>query len=262
MINMEENKNKLEAFERLLEILNRLREGCPWDREQSVESLKMLTVEECYELVDAISEGNWDGIKEELGDIFMHVIFYSRIAEEQERFDIADVANFVSDKLIYRHPHVFSDTVVNSTDDVMVNWERLKKKKKREGGVLSGVPSALPALIKAYRMQSKAANIGFDWEHAEDVWDKVNEEIDEVKDAAASGDKAHLEEEFGDLLFAVINAARKYGVDAENALEKCNRKFKSRFEGVEGMCKEHGIEIEDAGLERLESFWQKVKQLQ
>ncbi len=258
---IEENRDKLEAIDRLIEVLNSVREGCPWDREQTVESLKMLTVEECYELVDVVTSGNWDGICEELGDILMHIIFYSKIAEEQGRFTLADVANYVSDKLVYRHPHVFSDTVVNSTDDVLTNWEKLKKRKKREGGVLSGVPSALPALIKAYRMQSKAANIGFDWEHKEDVWDKVTEEIAEVHEAAANGDKEHLEEEFGDLLFAVINAARKYGVDAECALERCNRKFKSRFESVEGACRDAGIEIEDTPLEKLEEFWQKAKKV-
>ncbi len=256
---MKDNIKKLEALDRIIEVLNRVREGCPWDREQTIESLKMLTVEECYELVDAVTDGNWDGIKEELGDILMHIIFYSKLAEEQDKFDLSDVANYVSDKLIYRHPHVFSDTVVSSTDEVLNNWEKLKKKKKREAGVLSGVPSALPALIKAYRMQSKAANIGFDWDKPEDVWDKVSEELAEVKEAIEHNDKQHIEEEFGDLMFAVINAARKYGVDAENALEKCNRKFKSRFECVEKQCKEDGIEIEDAGLERLEGYWQNAK---
>ncbi len=253
------NKEKLESIDRLIDILNRVREGCPWDREQTIESLKMLTVEECYELVDSVTDGNWQGIKEELGDILMHIIFYARIAEEQGQFTLGDVADTVSDKLIYRHPHVFSDTVVNSTNEVLTNWELLKKQKRKSEGVLSGVPSALPALIKAYRMQSKAANVGFDWVRPEDVWDKVTEELAEVNEAIEQGSKEHLEEEFGDLLFSVINAARKYGIDAENALERCNRKFKQRFESVESECKNAGIEIEDAGLERLEEFWQKSK---
>lgn len=254
-----DNREKLESIDALIEVLNRVREGCPWDREQTVESLKMLTVEECYELVDAVTNGDWDNIKEELGDILMHIIFYSKIAEEQGRFNLGDVAKCVSDKLIYRHPHVFGDMEVSSTDEVLTNWEKLKKKKKREGGVLSGVPVALPALIKAYRMQHKASGIGFDWKNRAEIWDKVSEELAEVKEAIEEGDKAHIEEEFGDLLFSVINAARVYGVDAENALEKTNRKFKSRFEFIEKRCCENDIEISDAGIEKLEEFWQESK---
>lgn len=254
-----ENQEKLKAIGNLIDVLNRVKVGCPWDREQTMESLKMLTVEECYELVDAVTNQDSDNIKEELGDLLMHIIFYSALAEEEGKFSIADVAQSEADKLIYRHPHVFGDVTVGSTDEVLTNWEKLKKKKKKEGGVLSGVPTALPALIKAYRMQHKAANIGFDWQDKEEVWLKLDEETQEVKEAIAEGDKQHIEEEFGDLLFTVINAARMYGVDAENALEKCNRKFKSRFEYVEQCCRENDVEISEAGIEQLENFWQKAK---
>lgn len=254
-----DNSEKLKSVDALIEVLNRVREGCPWDREQTIESLKMLTVEECYELVDAVTNGDWENIKEELGDLLMHIIFYSRLAEEQGKFNLGDVAKGEADKLIYRHPHVFGNLEVNSTDEVLTNWEKLKKKKKKEGGVLSGVPVALPALIKAYRMQHKASGIGFDWKCKDEIWAKVSEEIGEVKEAIEEGNTAHIEEEFGDLLFSVINAARIYGIDAENALEKTNRKFKTRFEFVEKCCEESNVEICDAGIEKLEEFWQKAK---
>lgn len=249
------NEEKLKAIDELIDVLNKVRVGCPWDREQTVDSLKMLTIEECYELVDAVTNGDYDNIKEELGDILMHIIFYSRIAEEKGIFNLGDVARCVSEKLIYRHPHVFSDLKVDNTQEVLTNWEKLKKKKKKEGGVLSGVPSALPALIKAYRIQHKAAGIGFEWKQKEDIWAKVDEELAEVHQAIELNDKANIEEEFGDLLFAVINAARMHGVDAENALEMTNRKFKKRFEFIEERCNKENIEISDAGLDKLEEFW-------
>lgn len=254
-----DNQDKLKAIGNLIDVLTTVKAGCPWDREQTMESLKMLTVEECYELVDAVTNNNSDNIKEELGDLLMHIIFYSAIAEEEGKFSIADVAQVQAEKLIYRHPHVFGDITVNSTDEVLTNWEKLKKKKRKDGGVLSGVPTALPALIKAYRMQHKAANIGFEWPNKDEVWLKVQEETIEVREAIEQGDKAHIEEEFGDLLFTVINAARIYGVDAENALEKCNRKFKSRFEYVEQCCSENNVEISEAGIDKLENYWQKAK---
>lgn len=254
-----DNREKLKAIDNLIEVFNQVRVGCPWDREQTVESLKMLTVEECYELVDAVTCGDWDNIKEELGDILMHILFYARIAEEQGKFTLGDVADTVADKLVYRHPHVFADVKVDSTDEVLTNWEKLKKKKKRDGGVLSGVPTALPALIKAYRMQHKASGIGFDWKQKESIWMKVDEEMAEVKEAILEGDKDHIEEEFGDLLFSIINAARIYGVDAENALERCNRKFKYRFEHIEARCRETNVEISDAGIEKLEEYWLEAK---
>lgn len=256
---MTENKEKLEAFGKLIDVLNRVRVGCPWDREQTMESLRSLTVEECYELVDAITVGDWENVKEELGDVLMHIVMYSRIAEEQNLFDLADVSNFVAEKLVYRHPHVFGEVNVSSSDEVSTNWEKLKKKKKKEGGVLSGVPNSLPAVIKAYRMQQKAANNGFEWENKEDVWDKVTEELSEVREAISEGEQNHIEEEFGDLMFAVINAARMYGVDPENALSACNLKFKTRFEYIEKCCKEDGIELEEAGLERLDGYWNDAK---
>ena len=256
-----DNSKKLNHINELIEVLNKVREGCPWDKEQTIDSLKMLTVEECYELVDAVTNGDYENIKEELGDILMHIIFYARIAEEKGLFDIGDVAKGISEKLIYRHPHVFSDLKVNDTQEVLTNWEKLKKKKKKDGGVLSGVPVALPALIKSYRMQHKASGIGFDWKNKSDIWAKVDEELLEVKQAIEEDDKNHIEEEFGDLLFSVINAARLHGVDAENALERTNRKFKQRFEFIEESCKNQNIEISDAGIDKLEEFWCQAKKL-
>lgn len=254
------NEVKLKGLNTLIDVLNKVREGCPWDKEQTEETLKMLTVEECYELVDAVTVGDWENIKEELGDILMHIFFYSRIAEEKGLFTIGDVAQAVSDKLVYRHPHVFGTIEVNSTSEVLTNWEKLKKKKRKEGGVLSGVPDAMPALIKAYRMQQKAASVGFEWKEKQDVWLKVTEEIEEVNEALSEGSCEHIEEEFGDLLFAVINAARIYGVDAENALEKTNRKFKKRFEYIEHCCKRDERELDETDLDTLESYWCEAKE--
>lgn len=225
---------RLEATARLLEVMNTLRRECPWDREQTFDSLRSNTIEETYELADAILDHNMEGIKEELGDLLLHVVFYSKLGEEQGAFDFADVANALCDKLIYRHPHVYGDIHANTPDEVKENWEALKlRKKKRKSGTLGGVPRSLPAMVKAYRVGEKAAATGFDWERREDVWAKVKEETAEVEAEINSKDHERLEGEFGDLFFALINACRLYGVDPEAALERTNKKFIRRFNYME-----------------------------
>lgn len=217
---------RLEATARLLDVMTTLRRECPWDREQTFDSLRSNTIEETYELADAITDHNMEGIKEELGDLLLHVVFYSKLGEEAGAFDYADVANALCDKLVYRHPHVYGDIHANTPDQVKENWEALKlRKKNRKSGTLGGVPRSLPALVKAFRVGEKAAATGFDWQKREDVWDKVKEETAEVEAEMRSGDKANLEAEFGDLFFALVNAARLYGVDPESALERTNKKF-------------------------------------
>mgnify|MGYP003309160536 CR=1 FL=1 len=252
---------KLKAAERLLEVMDTLREKCPWDREQTFESLRNNTIEETYELVDAIADGNMEGIKEELGDLLLHVIFYSKLGEEEGKFNFADVADAECDKLIYRHPHVYSDIHADTPTEVMKNWEELKlRKKKRQGGILGGVPRSLPAMVKAFRISEKAAAVGFDWSSAEEVWDKVNEEIREIEVEIKEQNKENLEAEFGDLFFALINACRKMGIDPENALEATNKKFIRRFNHIEKRVAEQGKMVSDASLEELESYWQEAKE--
>ena len=252
---------RLEATARLIEVMNRLRVECPWDREQTIHSLRNNTIEETFELVDAITADDMEGIKEELGDLFLHIVFYSKIGEEQGAFDLADVANGVCDKLIYRHPHVYGDVLAESPEEVKQNWEALKlRKKARKSGVLGGVPRSLPAMVKAYRISEKAAAVGFDWESAEDVWDKVNEEIREIEHEIKVENKDNLEAEFGDLFFALINACRKYGIDPENALERTNKKFIQRFNHVEKCIAEKGKMMSEASLEEMEAHWQEAKQ--
>lgn len=251
---------RLAATVRLLEVMNTLRRECPWDREQTFESLRSNTIEETYELADAITDGNMAGIKEELGDLLLHVVFYSKLGEEQGAFDYADVANDLCDKLIYRHPHVYGDIHANTPDEVKENWEALKlRKKNRKSGTLGGVPRSLPALVKAYRMGEKAAATGFDWEKKEDVWDKVREELGEVEAEMKSGRKADLEAEFGDLFFALVNAARLYGVDPESALERTNKKFIHRFNYMEEHTAAKGYTLHDLSLAEMESLWQEAK---
>ncbi|WP_295939642.1 nucleoside triphosphate pyrophosphohydrolase [uncultured Alistipes sp.] len=251
---------RLEATARLLEIMNTLRRECPWDREQTFESLRSNTIEETYELVDAITDGNMEGIKEELGDLLLHVVFYAKLGEEAGVFDYTDVTNDLCDKLIYRHPHVYSDIHANTTDEVLQNWEALKlRKKKRRSGTLGGVPRSLPAMVKAYRVGEKAAATGFDWQKREDVWGKVKEEIAEVDAEMLSGDKAKLEAEFGDLFFALVNASRLYGIDPESALERTNKKFISRFNYMEEKAASEGHTLQEMPLERMEEFWQEAK---
>ena len=251
---------KLKAAARVLEVMDTLREQCPWDREQTFASLRNNTIEEAFELTDAITDGDMDGIKEELGDVLLHVVFYSKMADEQGKFDFADVCNALCDKLIYRHPHVYGDVLADSPEEVKQNWEALKlRKKARKSGLLGGVPRSLPAMVKAYRIGEKAASAGFDWEKKEDVWHKVNEEIAEIEVEMKANDHDKLEGEIGDLFFALINACRLYGIDPENALERTNKKFIKRFNHVEARAAEKGAMVSELPLEELESYWQEAK---
>ena len=251
---------RLEATARPLEVMNTLRRECPWDREQTFESLRSNTIEETYELADAITDRNMEGIKEELGDLLLHVVFYSKLGEEEGAFDYADVANALCDKLIYRHPHVYGDIHAATPDKVRENWEALKlRKKNRKTGTLGGVPRSLPALVKAYRIGEKAAATGFDWKRKEDVWDKVREEAEEVEAEMRSGVRADLEGEFGDLLFALVNACRLYGVDPESALERTNKKFIRRFNYMEERAAGKGYTLHDLSPDEMEELWQEAK---
>ncbi len=250
----------LQSFEKLLYILNELREKCPWDRKQIFDSLRTLTIEEVYELSDAIIEKDFEKIKKESGDLLLHVVFYAKLGEEAGKFNIKDVIDALNEKLIYRHPHVFGDTKVTGEKEVLENWENLKLKEK--GGnkrLLDGVPKSLPACVKAYRIQEKASNIGFDWEKPEDVWQKVKEEIAEVEQAAQTADKEQLEEEFGDLLFSLVNAARLYGINPETALEKTNKKFIARFNYIEDKLKEQNKTLKDTNLQEMDKLWNEAK---
>ena len=251
---------RLKATARLLEVMNTLRRECPWDREQTFDSLRSNTIEETYELADAITDHNMEGIKEELGDLMLHVVFYSKLGEEEGAFDFGDVADALCDKLIYRHPHVYGDIHANTPDQVKENWEALKlRKKNRRSGTLGGVPRSLPAMVKAYRMGEKAAGAGFDWEQKEDVWDKVREELGEVEAEMKSGSKTDLEGEFGDLLFALVNACRLYGVDPESALERTNKKFIQRFNYMEERAAAKGHTFHEMSLGAMEELWQEAK---
>lgn len=255
-------KEKLEALGRVIETLDILRIKCPWDAKQTNESLRTNTIEEVYELAQALNGGNVDELKKELGDVLLHILFYSKIADEKKQFDIADVADALNNKLIFRHPHVFGEVKVSDSHDVETNWEKIKLKEK-DGNktVLSGVPEALPALIKAYRIQEKAANVGFDWDKLEDVWTKVDEELSECHQAIKSDDKDEIEAEFGDLIFSVVNAARLYGINPENALERTNRKFIKRFNHIESTAKASDLKITDLSLDQMEQLWQEAKNL-
>ena len=253
-------ENKLKATARVLEVMDTLREQCPWDREQTFASLRNNTIEEAFELTDAITDGDMEGIKEELGDVLLHIVFYSKMADEQGEFDFADVCNALCDKLIYRHPHVYGDVLADSPEEVKQNWEALKlRKKARKSGLLGGVPRSLPAMVKAFRIGEKAASAGFDWEKKEDVWQKVHEEIAEVEAEMRANDHEKLEGEIGDLFFSLINACRLYGIDPENALERTNKKFIKRFNHVEARAAEKGAMVSELPLEELESYWQEAK---
>ena len=258
------NKDKrLEAFGRLLDVMDELRVKCPWDRVQTFESLRSSTIEETYELVDALLDHDMKNVKKELGDLLLHVIFYSKIASEEGAFDIADVADTECDKLIFRHPHVFGDVKAETAGQVSENWEQLKLKEK--GGnktVLSGVPAALPSLIKAYRIQDKARNVGFDWEEREQVWDKVKEEIREFQTEVDHMDKEKAEAEFGDVMFSLINAARLYKINPDNALEQTNQKFINRFNYVEAHSIKEGKNLHDMTLEEMDKLWNEAKVLE
>ena len=260
---MHTQHEKAEAFVRFLDVLDTLRTKCPWDAKQTNESLRPNTIEEVFELADALMAEDVANIKKELGDVLLHVGFYSKIASEKNQFDIADVCNALTDKLIFRHPHIYGNVNAESPEDVAKNWEQIKLKEKNGNKtVLSGVPKALPALIKANRIQEKAANVGFDWEKPEQVWDKVKEETSEVETEIKNGNKDKLEQEFGDLLFAVINAARLYGVNPENALEKTNRKFIRRFGYLEQKAKEMNRSLKDMSLEEMDKIWNEAKNLE
>jgi len=253
-------ENAVNAFRRLLEIMDELREKCPWDREQTIESLRKLTIEETYELGDAILHNNLQEIKKELGDLMLHIVFYAKIGAEKGAFNMADVLNGINEKLIYRHPHVFGEVDVSGSREVVENWESLKLKEK--GGnkrVLEGVPVAMPALVKANRIQEKASGVGFDWEHPQQVWDKVKEEISELGSEIENNDPDKMEAEFGDLFFALVNAARLYGVDPEAALERTNLKFISRFNYLESQTMLKGRDLKSMTLAEMDKIWDEAK---
>ena len=260
---MHTKEEKLAAFGRLLDVMDELREKCPWDRKQTFESLRPNTIEETFELCDALINKDEANICKELGDVLLHVVFYAKIGSEDGSFDIADVCNKLCDKLIFRHPHVYGDAVAKSAGDVVLAWEKIKQKEK-DGNktVLSGVPDALPSLIKAYRVQDKARNVGFDWDKKEDVWSKVHEEVDELKVELEKGDKEHSTDEYGDFLFSLINAARLYHINPDNALERTNKKFIRRFNYVEQKAKEQGRNIQDLTLSEMDELWGEAKTLQ
>jgi XTP/dITP diphosphohydrolase len=251
-------KNKAKAFLRLVEIMDRLREECPWDKKQTIDSLRYLTIEEMYELSDAILDKNMDEIKKELGDLMLHIVFYSRIASEKKHFDITDVLDSISDKLIHRHPHIYGDAVANDVKQVKENWEKLKLKEGKKS-VLEGVPKSLPAIVKAYRIQEKVRGIGFDWENKNQVWDKVQEEIEEFQREEKKNDTEKMEEEFGDVLFSLVNYSRFVNVNPEDALEKTNKKFIRRFQFMEQKIKEDGLDLSKLSFEQMNNFWDMAK---
>ncbi|TAH07424.1 MAG: nucleoside triphosphate pyrophosphohydrolase [Sphingobacteriia bacterium] len=251
-------ENKATAFLRLVKIMDELREQCPWDRKQTIQSLRQLTIEETYELVDAIDTNDWKGIQEELGDLLLHIIFYSKIGKEQNQFELEDMINGVCDKLITRHPHIYGDVKVNDEEDVKRNWEKIKSKEGKKS-TLAGVPASLPAIVKALRIQEKAKQVGFEWENKEDVWKKVEEEIGELQEAIQYQSQAEIEAEFGDILFSLVNYARFLQVDPEAALEKTNRKFISRFKAMETISLKNGNQLSDLSLEQMDAVWNIVK---
>ncbi len=255
---MHTKEEKLQAFSRLLDIMDDLRQSCPWDKKQTFDSLRHLTIEEVYELADAILEKDMDEIKKELGDLLLHIVFYAKLGSETGSFDIADVAEAISDKLVYRHQHIYGDVKVKDEKEVKENWEKLKLKEGKKS-VLEGVPKSLPAMIKALRIQEKVKGVGFDWSEAQPVWDKVLEEIKEFKAEEVKGNNEKMEEEFGDLLFALINYARFKGINPESALEKTNKKFIKRFQYLENKAKEEGKDLKEMSLDEMEAYWKEAK---
>jgi|TARA_B110000238_G_scaffold99002_1_gene107759 XTP/dITP diphosphohydrolase len=258
-IKMNSRKEQLAAFNRLLDIMDTLRAECPWDKKQTLESLRHLTIEETYELADAILDNDLPEIKKELGDVLLHIVFYAKIGSEKKAFDIGDVANSISDKLISRHPHIYGDVKVENVEDVKRNWEQLKLKEGKES-VLEGVPKSLPAVVKASRIQEKVAGVGFDWEEPAQVWEKVQEELTELNEEIKAGNKENTEKEFGDVLFSMINYARFIGVNPENALEKTNKKFINRFQYIEKAAKKEGKNISDMSLTEMDVHWENSKE--
>ncbi len=255
-------KRELSEFKRLLEIMDELRAKCPWDKKQTLESLRYLTIEETYELSDAIIADDLDDIKKELGDLMLHIVFYSKIGSEKKAFDIADVLESINDKLVQRHPHIYGDEKVKDAREVLNNWEKIKIKNEGRKSVLGGVPKSLPPLVKAYRMQEKASGVGFDWESPSQVWDKVMEEMNEMRAEVESQDEAKLEEEFGDLLFALVNYSRFIGVNPEDALERTNIKFIRRFQYLEEHARADGKALYDMSLKEMDVYWEEAKKIE
>ncbi len=255
---MNSRKEHLEAFNRLLDIMDDLREKCPWDKKQTLQSLRHLTIEETYELGNAILDNDLEEVKKELGDLLLHIVFYAKIGSETNAFDIADVAESISEKLIHRHPHIYGDVKVKDEEEVKRNWEKLKLKEGKKS-VLEGVPKSLPALVKASRIQEKVAGVGFDWEHPEQVWEKVQEELAELNTEIKAGNTDKIESEFGDVLFSMINYARFINVNPENALERTNKKFIKRFQFLETAVKKEGKELSDMSLSEMDVHWEKSK---
>ncbi|HET8861126.1 nucleoside triphosphate pyrophosphohydrolase [Marivirga sp.] len=254
-------EKKLAAFDRLLTVMDQLRNLCPWDKKQTIESIRHLTIEETFELSDAILENDLEEIRKELGDIMLHIVFYARMADEQKAFDMADVLDGISDKLVNRHPHIYADVEAKDEKAVKENWEKIKLKEKGNKSVLGGVPKSLPALIKSIRIQEKARGVGFDWDKKEQVWGKVEEEMQEFKVEEESGNKEKAIEEFGDLMFSLINYARFAGINPEEALEKTNKKFIKRFNYLEEESKKEGKQISEMSLKEMDVYWEKAKKL-
>jgi XTP/dITP diphosphohydrolase len=250
--------NDAQAFDRLVGIMNELREKCPWDKKQTIHTLRQLTIEETYELADAISGSDWKGIKEELGDLLLHIVFYAKIGAEQQQFTLDEVIHGVCEKLIHRHPHIYSDTHVNDEEDVKRNWEKLKLKEGKTS-VLAGVPNSLPSMVKAMRLQEKAKQVGFEWENKDQVWEKVEEEQKELFEAIQSGDQLKIEDELGDVFFSLINFARFLQVDAEHALERTNKKFRDRFMAMEAEALKTGKALHNLSLEEMDEIWNQIK---
>ena len=257
---MNSREQQLKAFDRLLTIMDELREQCPWDKKQTMESLRHLTIEETYELGDAILDNDLQEVKKELGDLLLHIVFYARIGSETEDFDIADVANDICDKLISRHPHIYGDVSVADDEEVKQNWEKLKLKEGKKS-VLEGVPKSLPALVKANRIQDKVAGVGFDWEEPQQVFAKLKEELEELQHEVKEGNKERIESEFGDVLFSMINYARFLKVDPENSLERTNKKFMKRFQYLENKSKELGKPLKDMTLAEMDVYWEEAKKV-
>jgi len=252
-------KSNGDFFERLIAIMDELREKCPWDKKQTIESLRQQTLEEIYELAEAITEKNWKSLKEELGDLLLHIVFYTKIANEQKQCTRSDVIDGIWNKLISRHPHIYGDVEVKDEDDVKRNWEKLKLKEGKKSA-FSGVPKALPSLVKAMRLQEKAKQVGFEWENKEQVWEKVEEEIEELREAIVENDHKKMEEEFGDVLFSMVNFARFLNLDAENALEVTNKKFTDRFTKMEETALTRGSNLNDMTLQQMDAIWNEIKQ--
>ena len=255
------HKEAAEAFQRLATIMDELREQCPWDRKQTIGSLRQMTIEETYELADAITDNDWKGIKEELGDLMLHLLFYARIGSEQKQFELPDVINGICDKLINRHPHIYGDVKVENAEEVKKNWEKIKLQEGKKS-VLAGVPVSLPALVKSMRLQEKAKQVGFEWDNREQVWDKVEEEIGELKEAIQTNDPSLIEDEFGDVMFSLVNYARFLQLDAENALERTNKKFIHRFTKMEEEALKTGKDLRDMSLEEMDAIWNSIKKQQ